>query len=87
MGDEQQFISYQKRSVVKIETIKHTVRLRLNDKKSDIIKTLENVPDDAIVSMVVDDTALGAYGEIIFEEHVEYNKLKERISNEIRNPK
>ena len=62
------FASYEKTSVVKIEKITHTIRLRLNMTRNDVMGILNNVPKDAIVTMIVGDDTFDGYGEIIFEE-------------------
>lgn len=61
---------YKKTVKAKITLIEHTLRVPLNMKASAIKEALAKVPDNAMVSMVVDDTENGDYGEIIFtEEH------------------
>ena len=66
------YASYEKKIISQIEKIQHTVRIRLNEKAGSIINTLRQVPPNATVTMVVDDSKLeGGFGEIIFEEHKE----------------
>ncbi len=60
--------NYEKHVVNNIKTIRHIVRIRLNERASDVIQTLKNVPPNAIVAMVVDDNEIGGHGEIVFEE-------------------
>lgn len=66
------FVTYEKDVQSVVTRIRHIVRIKLNSAPSDIIKVLSNVPDNAKVSMIVDDLNLGA-AEITFDE--------ERISN------
>ena len=63
-----QFASYEKEYVGRVETIRHTIKIKLNSRAIDIKTILANVPDTAIVTMIVDDSELGNYGEIVFEE-------------------
>ena len=60
--------SYEKEIITTIEKIKHTVRFKLNSKAADVIEILKQVPPEATVIMIVDDTELGGYGEVVFEE-------------------
>ena len=62
------YASYEKHIVGRIETVRHIVRIKLNERASDIAQTLKRVPPDAIVTKVVDDLELEGYGEIVFEE-------------------
>jgi len=62
------FTSYEKTTEMKVITVKHTVRILLNASALSVKQTLDNVPNNAIVAMVVDDTELENYGEIVFEE-------------------
>ena len=62
------YASYEKYIVSKVEKITHTVRIKLNEPAGSVMKTLKNVPPDATVTMVVDDSELEGYGEIVFEE-------------------
>jgi len=64
------FATYEKSIESTVTTIKHTVRILLNSDRSGIEAALDNVPYTAKVSMVVDDTKLGGYGEIVFTEEV-----------------
>ena len=61
------FASYEKVVTAKVVRTKHIVRIRLNEQVLDVIRTLKNVPQDAVVTMLVDDELEG-YGEIVFEE-------------------
>lgn len=49
------FSSYEKQFESIVTRVRHVVRLRLNSDAVDIKKSLSNVPDDAKLSMVVDD--------------------------------
>jgi len=62
------FVSYEKTVVSKVQRIKHTVRMRLNSTKRELIRVLENVPNDAVIEMIVGDDEDGDYGEIVFVE-------------------
>jgi len=62
------FASYEKTDIVKIERIDHTIRLRLNARKIDVMDTLKNVPGHATISMIVDDIDLEGYSKIVFSE-------------------
>lgn len=62
------FASYEKTVVAKVQRIKHTVRMRLNSTKRGLMGTLENVPDDAVIEMIVGDDEDDDYGEIVFAE-------------------
>ena len=62
------FASYEKSIESTVTTVKHTVRILLNSNRSAIEEALKNVPYTAKISMIVDDTELENYGEIIFTE-------------------
>ena len=62
------FASYEKTVVSKVQRIEHTVRMRLNSTKRELIRVLENVPNDAVIEMIVGDDEDGDYGEIVFVE-------------------
>jgi len=61
------FSGYTKVLENKLIRIKHQIKVRLNDKAIDIKALLANVPDNAILSMVVDDDEDGI-GELEFVE-------------------
>ncbi len=62
------FASYEKEYLGSVTTVRHTVRILLNSSKLEFVKTLELIPDSAVVTMVVDDSKYAGYGEIVFEE-------------------
>ena len=62
------FATYEKSIESSVTTIKHTVRILLNSDREAIENALKNVPYSAKVSMIVDDTDLENYGEIVFED-------------------
>ena len=64
------FALYEKHIETTVTTVKHTVRILLNSNRKAIEQALENVPYGAVVSMIVDDTKLDNYGEIVFIEEI-----------------
>ena len=64
------YTSYEKEVIARVEKIKHTVRIRINERAVHIIESLRQVPSDAVVTAIVDDSGFGVdgFGEIIFEE-------------------
>lgn len=65
---EAEFATYEKNIESKVIQIRHTIRIKLNSNRRNIEDALKNVPYNAIVSMIIDDTDLGDYGEIHFLE-------------------
>jgi hypothetical protein len=70
-----QFASYEKNLTITVQHITHTVRILLNTTKGDLAFILKDVPDNATVTMIVDDSDLEGYGEIIFEEQIVKEQL------------
>ena len=64
------FASYEKSVEATVTTVKHTVRILLNSDRSAIENALRNVPYTAKISMIVDDTEIENYGEIVFIEEI-----------------
>lgn len=64
------FASYEKSTTIVISKIKHTIRLRLNERAIDIQHILKNVPSGAILVMIVDDDDENGVCELIFDEEV-----------------
>ena len=67
-GVMKKFASYEKTHKITVEHIIHTVRILLNSTKGDLARILQDVPKNAKVTMIIDDSDLEGYGEIIFEE-------------------
>jgi len=66
------YSSYEKTVLATVTKTTHTVRIRLNETAVSVKKTLNNVPNSAIVAMVTDDSdsEFDGSGEIIFTEEV-----------------
>ena len=50
------------------EVTRHVVKIRLNATASNVRQALNEVPDDAVVTIVADNTDIGDYIEIYFRQ-------------------
>lgn len=58
--------SYEKQFESIVTRVRHVVRARFNSDAKSLKKSLSNVPDDAILTMVVDDEE--GVGELYFDQ-------------------
>jgi len=77
MATGRRFASYEKVVVPTKIRVWHGVRIPLNAEATSVLDAMNKVPSRATVSMVVDDTENGGYGEIVFIEEQE-----EELKNE-----
>jgi len=82
VAKKKRFASYERTSVVRVEKVTHTVRIRLNARKVDVMDALKKVPDGAVVAMIIDDSDTGGYGEVMFEETIHIQDRPSKILKE-----
>ena len=62
------YASYEKEIECIFTRIRHIVRIKPNSRAIDVKDTLKNVPNDAIVNLIVGDDDNDGIGEIYFDE-------------------
>ena len=60
--------NYTKEVRTSVVIVHHTVRIKLNEPLSEVLQSLQNIPPDAVVSMIIGDDKLGDYDKIRFVE-------------------
>ena len=63
-----EYSGYVKTLESKLVRVKHQCNLRINSRAGDVKEILSNVPDDAILTMIVDDDYEEGVGELTFVE-------------------